>query len=99
MYGEDVDYWRNRCLTSEKNTAALQAELAKLQDLLALERQHRSEFVVIGKKVVPITIVHWMNQYDMPWDMFWCKDHHKWFDELDEYFPHFMSGCRCDRCK
>lgn len=98
MTVNDTDYWRNRCSTAERQLADKQFGIVKLQELLVLEQKHHSEFIVFGKKPVPIHVVRWMNEYDMPWDFFWCKEHHMWFDILDCYFPNFADGCLCPKC-
>lgn len=94
----DADYWRNRCSAAEQQLAGLQSEIVKVQELLALERKHHSEFVLIGKKPVPVSVVRWMNKYEMPWEVFWCKEHHMWFEVLDCFFPNFGDDCLCPKC-
>lgn len=44
------------------------------------------------------TVRKWMHEYQMPWEVFWCADHHQWVDELCSSFPYDIyaecPGCR-----
>lgn len=44
------------------------------------------------------TVRKWMIEYQLPWEVFWCSDHHQWVDELCSSFPHDIyaecPGCR-----
>lgn len=40
----------------------------------------------------------WMDEYSMPWELFWCLEHRQWFDELDNSFPYFTDSS-CPICR
>lgn len=44
------------------------------------------------------TVRKWMHEYQLPWEVFWCADHHQWVDELCSSFPYDIyaecPGCR-----
>lgn len=69
-----------------------------LEKNLADEKKNQHGFVVIGTKPVPMNIVNWMNEYGMPWEVFWCYEHNEWFDELDTSFPYFTDSI-CPKCR
>ncbi|QUM78757.1 hypothetical protein HWV00_21020 (plasmid) [Moritella sp. 24] len=48
---------------------------------------------------VPQIVKNWMNEYSLPWEIFWCFEHEKWIAELDNLFPYHMENCRCDKCE
>lgn len=40
----------------------------------------------------------WMEEYGMPWEIFFCFDHKQWVDELDNSFPYFTENT-CPVCR
>lgn len=49
---------------------------------------------------IPMTmqIREWMEEYGLPWEVFYCYDHKQWVDELDNSFPYFCDN-RCPGCR
>lgn len=45
-------------------------------------------------------IREWMDEYGLPWEVFYCYGHKQWADELDNSFPYYSDnqcpGCRGD---
>ncbi|WP_140919047.1 antitoxin PHD [Limnobaculum xujianqingii] len=72
--------------------------IGKLEKDLEAERKQQNGFVVIGTKPVPMGIVNWMNDYGMPWEVFWCYEHNQWVDELDTTFPYHHDNF-CPKCR
>lgn len=72
----------------ERENAALQSRLEVLDPLICT--------------IPPIqfspAVIEWMAEYNLPWELFWCHDHRRWMDELDNSFPYFWDntcpGCR-----
>ena len=44
------------------------------------------------------SVKKWMLEYKLPWEIFWCADHHQWVDELDHHFPYYCNN-RCPGCR
>lgn len=40
----------------------------------------------------------WMEEFGLPWEVFYCYDHKQWVDELDNSFPYFCDN-RCPECR
>lgn len=49
---------------------------------------------------IPMTmqIREWMEEYGLPWEVFYCYDHKQWVNELDNSFPYFCDN-RCPGCR
>ena len=49
---------------------------------------------------IPMTaqVQEWMFEYGLPWEVFYCYDHKRWVDELDNSFPYFCDN-RCPKCR
>jgi len=47
---------------------------------------------------ISMPVREWMEEFGMPWEVFYCYDHKQWVDELDSSFPYFADN-RCPRCR
>lgn len=44
------------------------------------------------------SVKKWMLEYALPWEVFWCADHHQWFDGLCSSFPYEIYA-ECPDCR
>lgn len=96
-YEADSDI-KGQLITSLQKNKQLQNQIDHLQKQLNTEKQRQGEFVVIGNKPIPTRIVRWMDEWNMPWEVFWCYQHKKWVEELDSFFPYHQECSKCPAC-
>lgn len=90
---------KGQLIKSLQQNKILQQKIVELQTQLHTEKQRQGDFVVIGNKPIPIRIVRWMDEWNMPWEVFWCYEHSEWVEELDSLFPYHMESSKCPTCK
>ncbi len=84
-----------RVAALEKENAAIKAIYARAER----ELNNRLLSDEIPPKKVPCLVQRLMRFYRVPWEVFWCKKHQQWIDELDSVFPYHMEGNKCPGCK
>ena len=79
---------------SEKENAELKRQL------LRMERELSGKLLPeeLPPPDMPITVKAWMLKHQMPWEVFWCCDHHQWVDELGSSFPWDIYA-ECPDCR
>lgn len=85
----------------EIRVAALENENHDLRRMLA-RAERELEGKLLPEELAPDgmtnSVKKWMLEYKLPWEIFWCADHHQWVDELGSSFPYDIyaecPGCR-----
>lgn len=47
---------------------------------------------------MPTNLMALMKKHRVPWEVFYCYDHKRWVDELDNSFPYYCDN-RCPKCR
>lgn len=83
-----------RCDGLEKEVADLRRTLARMEREL--------EGRLLPEELAPDgmsnSVKKWMLEYKLPWEIFWCADHHQWVDELGSSFPYDIYA-ECPACR
>jgi len=83
-----------RCDQLEKEVAELRRNLARMEREL--------EGRLLPEELAPDgmsnSVKKWMLEYKLPWEIFWCADHHQWVDELGSSFPYDIYA-ECPACR
>ena len=70
----------------------------EVEELTARLDCYGTEQSTIPPIQMTIQVREWMDEYGMPWEVFFCYDHRCWVDELDNSFPYYLDntcpGCR-----
>ncbi|WP_413730824.1 hypothetical protein [Sodalis sp. RH22] len=94
--GEELHRLRRELHISNIRCITLEHQKTVLQDRLNLLDVHASAIPPI--KIIP-RVRRWMTEFSLPWEMFWCEEHRRWFSELDNSFPYFLEYSVCVKCK
>lgn len=93
-----------------KTTSALKHEKKILKDENAVLKRLLHEFRYHERtgteyeevesptgEIAPQRVLEWMAEYKMPCEIFWCDEHSKWHDQLDNSFPYYLDN-KCEDC-
>lgn len=64
---------------------------SKIDDLNATVAMLEEQIQKLTADEVPTHVMLWMKDYNLPWQMFRCYRHDKWFSELDSLFPYHIE--------
>lgn len=73
----------------------LQKQVADLEKRLECYGTEQSTIPPIQ---ITFQVREWMEEYGLPWEVFYCYDHKQWVDELDNSLPYFCDN-RCPACR
>ncbi len=83
-----------RCDQLEKDVAELRRHLARMER----ELEGRLLPEELAPDGMPNSVKKWMLEYKLPWEIFWCADHHQWVDEIGSSFPYDIYA-ECPACR
>lgn len=66
----------------------LQLKIEGLEEDLEVLREQLEKLTTDD---VPAHVKIWMNDYRLPWQIFWCYEHEEWVNELDTSFPYHIE--------
>jgi len=73
----------------------LQLKIEGLEEDLKMLEEQLSKLTT---EDVPAHVKKWMNEYKLPWQVFWCCEHEEWIIGLDTCFPYHIEQCECPKC-
>lgn len=78
-----------------QHISRLEREVQDLSDRLMCYHTNQSTIPPI---MMTNQVREWMDEFGLPWEVFYCYDHKQWVDELDYSFP-YNVGNRCPNCR